>query len=135
MMTFDAALEHIRAAYPQGVPPEQHAALARALAETRPDVVSAWAMGAVSLGLLTTVVERGLPLVLVDDVVTSGATLTEAAGVLAAVVRPGGPPVLAAVVAATPREPSGGGPRGLREAPGSRPGGPADRLSGRWRSD
>ena len=44
---------------------------------------------------------RGL-LVLVDDVVTSGATLTEAAAVLAA---PAGraPPVVAAVVAATPR--------------------------------
>ncbi len=75
------------------------------------------------------------PLVLVDDVVTSGATLTEAAGVLAPLVRPGGPPVLAAVVAATPREPSGGGPGGLRGAPRSRPGGPADRLSGRSRSD
>ncbi|MGY2129172.1 ComF family protein [Blastococcus sp. SYSU DS0617] len=44
-------------------------------------------------------------LVLVDDVVTSGATLTEAAAVLAARARPGGPPVLGAVVAATPREP------------------------------
>ena len=44
-------------------------------------------------------------LVLVDDVVTSGATLTEAAAVLAPTVPPGGPPVLAAVVAATPRAP------------------------------
>jgi glycosyltransferase involved in cell wall biosynthesis len=44
-------------------------ALARALADTRPDVVSCWAMGALSLGLLTTVAERGVPLVLVllDD--------------------------------------------------------------------
>ena len=41
-------------------------------------------------------------LVLVDDVVTSGATLTEAAAVLAS-LRPDGPSVLAAVVAATPR--------------------------------
>jgi predicted amidophosphoribosyltransferase len=42
-------------------------------------------------------------LVLVDDVVTTGATLTEAAAVLAR-QRPGGwPPVLGAVVAATPR--------------------------------
>jgi orotate phosphoribosyltransferase len=40
--------------------------------------------------------------VLVDDVVTSGATLTEAASVL----RPAGDtPVLGAVVAATPRRP------------------------------
>jgi predicted amidophosphoribosyltransferase len=42
-------------------------------------------------------------LVLVDDVVTSGATLTEAAGVLGADRRPGAAPVLGAVVAATPR--------------------------------
>lgn len=42
-------------------------------------------------------------LVLVDDVVSSGATLTEAAAVLARATRPGDPPVLAAVVAATPR--------------------------------
>jgi hypothetical protein len=46
-------------------------------------------------------------LVLVDDVVTSGATLTEAAAVLAAVLAAersdGAVPVLAAVVAATPR--------------------------------
>jgi predicted amidophosphoribosyltransferase len=42
-------------------------------------------------------------LVLVDDVVTSGATLTEAAAALSALRRPDDPPVLAAVVAATPR--------------------------------
>jgi predicted amidophosphoribosyltransferase len=46
-------------------------------------------------------------LVLVDDVVTTGATLTEAAATLAAMQAvgrsPGDPPVLAAVVAATPR--------------------------------
>ena len=47
-------------------------------------------------------VRNGL-LVLVDDVVTSGATLTEAASVLAAARSPGDPSVLAAVVAATPR--------------------------------
>jgi predicted amidophosphoribosyltransferase len=46
----------------------------------------------------------GALLVLVDDVVTSGATLTEAAAALAGSVRPGDPPVLAAVVAATPRQ-------------------------------
>ena len=34
MMTFDAALDHIRAAYPQGVPQDQHAALAELLART-----------------------------------------------------------------------------------------------------
>jgi glycosyltransferase involved in cell wall biosynthesis len=42
-----------------------HAALETAIAETEPEVVSVWNMGAVSLGLLTQVVERGLPLVLV----------------------------------------------------------------------
>jgi predicted amidophosphoribosyltransferase len=42
-------------------------------------------------------------LVLVDDVVTSGATLTEAAGVLVRAQNVGATPVLAAVVAATPR--------------------------------
>jgi predicted amidophosphoribosyltransferase len=42
-------------------------------------------------------------LVLVDDVVTTGATLTEAAAVLAADRRPDDVPVLAAAVAATPR--------------------------------
>jgi predicted amidophosphoribosyltransferase len=41
--------------------------------------------------------------VLVDDVVTSGATLTEAAGALVATGPEGLPPVLAAVIAATPR--------------------------------
>ena len=49
----------------------------------------------------------GSLLVLVDDVVTSGATLTEAASTLSAARRAGDPPVLAAVVAATPRRPSG----------------------------
>jgi predicted amidophosphoribosyltransferase len=47
----------------------------------------------------------GALLVLVDDVVTSGATLTEAAGVLAGAVVDGGLPLVAAVVAATPRTP------------------------------
>ena len=73
----------------------------------------------------------GALLVLVDDVVTSGATLTEAASVLAALARPGGPPVLGAVVAATPRTPSAG----FRHPPASPPGDGADRLSGRWRRD
>jgi len=42
-------------------------------------------------------------LVLIDDVVTSGATLTEAAAALSAGRRPDAVPILAAVVAATPR--------------------------------
>jgi predicted amidophosphoribosyltransferase len=53
----------------------------------------------------------GEVLVVVDDVVTSGATLTEAAAVLAPAAARSRAPVLAAVVAATPRrvvgEPSG----------------------------
>ncbi len=46
----------------------------------------------------------GARLVVVDDVVTSGATLTEAAGVLERAF-PAGPVVLGAVVAATPKRP------------------------------
>ncbi|MGY1711099.1 ComF family protein [Geodermatophilus sp. SYSU D00758] len=65
----------------------------------------------------------GAALVVVDDVVTSGATLTAAAGVLAPLAAPGGPPVLAAVVAATPR-------RAPRGTPPGRPGRARDRLSG-----
>ena len=62
-------------------------------------------------------------LVLVDDVVTSGATLTEAAAVLAADGPPDAPPVLAAVVAATPRSAPAG-------TPGYGTGPPVDQLSG-----
>jgi predicted amidophosphoribosyltransferase len=64
------------------------------------------------------VLERGVRpvpgalLVLVDDVVSSGATLTEAAATLSAVRRPGDAPVLAAVVAATPRRPPAATSRG-----------------------
>ena len=45
------------------------AALGRALDEVRPGVVSFWSMGAMSLGLLETTADRGLPMVLVvcDD--------------------------------------------------------------------
>lgn len=67
-------------------------------------------------------------LVLVDDVVTSGATLTEAAAVLARTLAPGGPPVLAAVVAATPR-------MTLPRATWALSGRPLDRLSGPVRRD
>jgi glycosyltransferase involved in cell wall biosynthesis len=42
---------------------ENHAALERAVREVRPDVVSVWHMGAMSLGLLTSLAERDIPLV------------------------------------------------------------------------
>jgi predicted amidophosphoribosyltransferase len=48
-------------------------------------------------------VPAGALLVLVDDVVTTGATLTEASAALGTGAPRNGPPVLAAVVAATPR--------------------------------
>lgn len=70
-------------------------------------------------------------LVLVDDVVTSGATLTAAAAALSGESLGIGPPVLAAVVATTPR--SGTRSRsGDRFGAGSEPSRrPPDRLSGR----
>jgi predicted amidophosphoribosyltransferase len=78
-------------------------------------------------------------LVLVDDVVTSGATLTEAAAALAAGTGPGDPPVLAAVVAATPRRITGEGSRAdlrvVRKRSENVPPGPLRRLSGRGWSD
>jgi glycogen(starch) synthase len=42
-----------------------HAALDRALETSRPDVVSLWHMGAMSLGLVTKLAERGIPMVFV----------------------------------------------------------------------
>jgi len=81
----------------------------------------------------------GALLVLVDDVVSSGATLTEAAAVLGSATHPGDPPVLAAVVAATPRLPGAPSSAGdLRVVPKRpqivhRP--PSDRLSGRVNRD
>jgi len=77
----------------------------------------------------------GALLVLVDDVVTSGATLTEAASVLAALARPGGAPVLGAVVAATPRESSRTRSAAFPKASAGPSGDRADRLSGRWPRD
>jgi predicted amidophosphoribosyltransferase len=81
----------------------------------------------------------GALLVLVDDVVTSGATLTEAAAVLATDRYGDVSPLLAAVVAATPRMPTGESSaadlhligKQLRKVPNS----PVDRLSGRERRD
>jgi predicted amidophosphoribosyltransferase len=81
----------------------------------------------------------GALLVLVDDVVTSGATLTEAADVLGPATRPSDPPVLAAVVAATPRAPGGqrtaGDLRVVRRRHRNVLGRPRDRLSGAPRRD
>ncbi|MGY1706331.1 ComF family protein [Geodermatophilus sp. SYSU D00697] len=70
----------------------------------------------------------GTALVLVDDVVTSGATLAEAAAVLAPTAALDGPPVLAAVVAATPR-------RALPTGVERRAGGAGGRLSGPGNGD
>jgi predicted amidophosphoribosyltransferase len=72
-------------------------------------------------------VPAGAVLVLVDDVVTTGATLTEAAAVLGAGIRAGAPPVLAAVVAATPRRPVPEPTRGGTGPPVSRLSGPGSR--------
>lgn len=88
----------------------------------------------------------GALVVLVDDVVTSGATLTEAAGMLAATRGPADPPVLAAVVAATPRRPAAapvpatgeaslGDLRFVPAGPFTGTVRPVDRLSGRGRRD
>ncbi|WP_245177515.1 hypothetical protein [Geodermatophilus sp. DF01-2] len=75
-------------------------------------------------------VPAGAVLVLVDDVVSSGATLTEAAAVLTPAAVPAGLPVLAAVVAATPRRPAGGAAcrsyRPTRTGPGGRLSGPGN---------
>jgi predicted amidophosphoribosyltransferase len=84
-------------------------------------------------------VPPGVLVVLVDDVVSSGATLSEAAAVLGASTRRSDPPVLAAAVAATPRTPAGtksaGDLRVVRNRSQIvlRP--PLDRLSGRGRRD
>jgi predicted amidophosphoribosyltransferase len=84
-------------------------------------------------------VPPGVLLVLVDDVVSSGATLTEAAAVLGAATRPADPPVLAAVVAATPRTPdratSPSDQRVVRERTQIALLSPPDRLSKRVRRD
>jgi hypothetical protein len=82
---------------------------------------------------------RGTLLVLVDDVVTTGATLTEAAAALAAGASPDDAPVLAAVVAATPRTDVPGRSRADQRVVPERSenvrGGPLDRLSGPRRRD
>jgi predicted amidophosphoribosyltransferase len=76
------------------------------------------------------VLPRGAVLVVVDDVVTSGTTLTEAAAVLTATREDADTPVLAAVVAATPRP----RPRTVPVAPPARsPGDAAARHGGRSR--
>ncbi|TFV52292.1 hypothetical protein E4P43_06195, partial [Blastococcus sp. TF02A-35] len=80
----------------------------------------------------------GALVVVVDDVVTTGATLCAAAAVLSDRARAGGPAVLAAVLAATPRPsatPRPGTSEPLRYRAGNVPGGHHDRLSGPGRSD
>jgi predicted amidophosphoribosyltransferase len=81
----------------------------------------------------------GALLVLVDDVVTSGATLTEAAAALSAGRRRDDVPVLAAVVAATPRRRPGatsvGDPREVLPRAEIVRDDPIGRLSGRGSRD
>ena len=62
----------------------QHA-LTAALDEVQPDVVSVWHMGAMSMGLLTTIAERGIPIVahIGDDWLTYGVRLDPWARVFA----------------------------------------------------
>ena len=78
-------------------------------------------------------------LVLVDDVVTTGATLTEAAAALTQGGSGRGAPVLAAVVAATPRivphKSSGSPPARCPEPVRERPSRSSDRLSGQVNRD
>jgi predicted amidophosphoribosyltransferase len=74
-------------------------------------------------------------LVVVDDVVTSGATLTEAAAALTAARRPEGLPVVAAVVAATPRRADGNSSRGHLHVHGDGRPTCSDRLSDRRATD
>ncbi len=73
-------------------------------------------------------------LVVVDDVVTSGATLTEAAGALGRAVSHGRV-VLAAVVAATPKRPYPAPPAGTLRHTWELVPRPSDRLSGQERRD
>ncbi|SFT42200.1 Predicted amidophosphoribosyltransferases [Geodermatophilus amargosae] len=78
----------------------------------------------------------GALLVVVDDVVTSGATLSEAAAALGGTRRDHDTPVLAAVVAATPRPGARGrSPGGPGQGPCGAPPGRLDRLSGPRDSD
>jgi predicted amidophosphoribosyltransferase len=81
----------------------------------------------------------GAMVVLTDDVVTSGATLTEAAAALRPVRRDGDTPVLGAVVAATPRRPGADVPRGhlggLQASTDAALAGPPHRVSGPRRGD
>jgi predicted amidophosphoribosyltransferase len=81
----------------------------------------------------------GALIVLVDDVVSSGATLTEAAAALTVDGRRGGPPVLAAAVAATPRQDGGrssaGDLRGVHGRPEIVSSEALDQLSGPRRRD
>jgi predicted amidophosphoribosyltransferase len=84
-------------------------------------------------------IPAGALVVLVDDVVTTGATPTEATSVLGAVGSWDGAPVLAAVVAATPRAAperrSGTPPPKGGKRPENVRRGPLDRLSGPRKRD
>jgi predicted amidophosphoribosyltransferase len=118
----DAAVAELRAA---GV----DAATARLLRRTGRvrdsaglDVAQRRANLAGTFAVRTALLPPGAVPVVVDDVVTSGATLTEAAAALARTGATGDTPVLAAAVAATPRRVAprvaGAPPAGPRRRPG-----------------
>ena len=131
-----AAAAELRAAGVDAAPARLLARSGRVLDSAGLSVAQRRANLAGTFAARTAAVPPRAVLVVVDDVVTSGATLTAAAGVLTRARPDAGTPVLAAVVAATPRPVRRAGAGAL---PGrhrdARSGGRPDRLSGPRDSD